>query len=57
MYVSSCGNFLEVQEVEVPVLVDVDKEILARLLAYMGQLIDGCCSAGDTQKCTHDFFN
>ena len=42
--------------VEVSVFVDVD-EVLARLLAYMGQFINGCCSAGNTQEYAHDFFN
>ena len=43
--------------VEVSVFVDVDEEVLARLLAYMGQFINGCCSTGDVRECTHDFFN
>ena len=41
--------------VEISVFVDVDEEVLARLLAYTEQFINGCCSAGDARECTHDF--
>ena len=57
LYVFFTWQLLGAPPVEVSVFGDVDEEVLARLLVYMGQFINGCCSAGDTQKCTHDFFN
>ena len=42
---------------KISVFVDVDEEVLTRLLAYARQFVNSCCSAGNARESTYDLLN